>query len=119
MTTQPLTPENVSIIVVAPSAGVLEQALLQYGIPTDAGNVEPTLAVARVSTLAECKTLIDTAPPTTRPWALISVGWPFPSNELRDIIDSMRTYFGQEQTLSSAIRAMNNEYAIDPKRFNG
>lgn len=118
MTTQPLTPRNASIVVVAPSAHVLADALKQYGIPTDAGNVEPTLAVERISTMQELRDFIATVPDPTLPWCIIPTGWPL-SQHWSDIVHSMRAYFGQEQTMSSCIDMLNNEYAVDPKKLRG
>ena len=116
MTTQPLTPRNPAIVVVAVNTVVLAERLQHYGIPTDSGNVEPTLAVQRISTAAELITFINTVPDPTLPWCVIPHGWP-ERFDYSYLINNMRSYFGQEETMSSCIDMLNNEYAIDPKKL--
>jgi len=119
MTTQPLTPENTTVIIVAPDQNAIDHAKLQYGMPIDAPNVEPTLTVVRISTRAELLAYIATAPSPTLPWTAIPVGWGNLYDVYIWISNSMIGYFGSRQTLSSALRMINNEYAIQPKDLRG
>lgn len=114
MTTQPLTPRKPAMVAVAPSANVLAHALLQYGIPTDAGNVEPTVTVTRISTRADLTAFLATVPSPSLPWCLLPGNWDYSS-----LVNSMRAYFGQEQTMSSCLDMLNNEYAVNPRNLRG
>lgn len=114
MTTQPLTPRKPAMVVLAPSANVLAHAVSQYGIPTDAGNVEPNVTITRISSRADLNAFLATVPSPTLPWCLLPGDW-----EYIGLVNSMRTYFGQEQTMSSCLDMLNNEYAIHPSKLRG
>lgn len=114
MTTQPLTPQSTHVVFVGSDIAI-DDALRAYGIPTDAGNVEPTLTVTRLRTYAEVTAFIATVPSPLLPWAVCRTDLP----DIINIASRLTSYFGQAQTVASAMAALNNEYAIHPSRLRG
>lgn len=115
MTTQPLTPENPHIVALGPDTRV-DHDLLRYGIPTDDGNVEPTLTVTRIRTTGELTTFLATNPSASLPWytsgfTLLADG--------HYMYDRLYAYFGPSKTLAECLRMANNEYAIKPQLLRG
>lgn len=113
MTTQPLTPQNTHIIILAANATLVAEMLKQYGIPTDSGNIEPTLTVTQIHSMVDLTAFLGTAPSPTLPWCVLSRG-NLPA-QLQLAHDSMVNYFDDAQTLASCLSMRNNEYAIQPK----
>lgn len=115
MTTQPLTPEAATIIVVAKSTAIVNEQLVKYGIPTDAGNVAPTLAVQVISSSAGLITYLATVPSATLRWCVLPAG--MEPSVVAAIVLRMTTYFGPMHNFSNTIRMLNNEYSIDPAKL--
>ena len=115
MTTQPLTPANPHVVILGPDVRITD-LLLKYGVPTDAGNVEPTLTVTRIRSVAEWTTFKGTAPSASLPWC--ASGWTLLADG-QLLYDMLYAYFGAAKTPSECLSMQNNEYAIHPRLLRG
>ena len=111
MSKQPLTPQNSEIIVVSHSIHMITDALRVYGIPTDAGNIEPVITIHKITSLAEFNILMLTPPDDLVPWAFAGD----PTFTPYKLIAAVTLRYGNPTTLARALAMKNNETVLRPK----
>ncbi len=106
MSKQPLTPRNAEIILVSDSIDNINHKIQAYNVPSDPGDITPTITIHKISSYEEFMSFISTAPSATLPWAVVE-----PCLN-RKLIMHMEAYFDANQSVSSCFDMVNNEYAI-------
>jgi hypothetical protein len=103
-----------TIIVAAPTLQYAREALLQYGVQDVAGlgddqtTIIPTIKI--VTTYEGAVSTVSALPADT-PWCDMGCTYM--------LFVYMRENFGAPVTMAVAVRALNNEYAINPKLLRG
>lgn len=101
-------------VIAAPSAQAARDAMLQYGVLDAADEEYPNVTVVptiiTVTTYSEARIAIFSLSADT-PWV-----------EIDGISPSLRSYmqarFGPATTLGAAMRALNDEFAVSPKKLS-
>lgn len=111
MSSTPLTPINLDVVIAGVSDAHIDDLLRPYGHP----NTTASMTIRRVRTFAEAQTLVLSGVSPLLPWCYVPAD-ATPQNNYGSILRMLTSYFGQPQTPSSVVKMQNNEKAVRPRR---